>query len=221
VADDKGVIVDLAEMEALSGEFLKILGNRILVEDPRGKHFWSDGERYYPSQFELTTPEEVHLYVRFRHGYEVKPAFGERIARLGLTPANGPVPRPQSGEIVRHIGSSDSRCERQTIFLRSLFANLQGIDIFRIPDLVSFARDHFGIPITEQAKFALLARKMQLPQTVPTKYWSYQLPDVDGVVRKSTVAIDPNRIRREIANHLKPGALDTLAARTDFPASAQ
>lgn len=202
------IVVDLAEMEALSGQLLEILGGRILVEDPQGRHFWSDGDKYYPPQFELTTPEEIHDYVRFRHGYCVKPSYGERVAGLGIT--NGSYPRPRRDEIVRAIGSSDGRDSRQSIFLQALASNLRGIGIFSMPALASFIEEHFGIPKTTQAAFALLAKRAQVPTAVSGPSWHCPIIRSDGQTAGSTVAIDPNRIRREIKRHLAPA--DSVAA---------
>lgn len=190
------VIIDLSKLESLSGNFFKILDGRIVVEDPLGRHFLSEEGRYYPERFELTTPEEVQAYVQFRKGYQVKPSYGER------SHGNGVYAKPRSDEIVRRVGSSIGRDERQDIFLQALARNLQGIDIFDIPALASFIEDHFGIPKTTQAKFAFLARKVSTPDSIPTKYWSYAIVGSDGQIRKSAVAIDPNRIRREIRLHL-------------------
>lgn len=202
------IIVDLAEMEALSGQLLEILGGRILVEDPQGRHFWSDGNKYYPPQFELTTPEEIHDYVRFRHGYCVKPSYGERVAELSIT--DGSYPRPRRDEIVRAIGSSDGRDSRQSIFLQALAGNLRGIGIFSMPALASFIEEHFGIPKTTQAAFALLAKRAQVPTAVSGPSWHCPIIRSDGQTAGSTVAIDPNRIRREIRRHLTPA--DSVAA---------
>lgn len=196
------IVVDLAEMEALSAQLLEILGGRILVDDPHSRHFWSDGDKYYPPRFELTTPEEIHDYVRFRHGYQVKPSYGERVAGIGIT--NGSYPRPKRDEIVRLIGSSDGRDERQSIFLQALASNLREIGIFSIPALASFIEEHFGIPKTTQAAFALLAQRAQVPTTVSGKSWNCPIIRSDGQIAGSTVAIDPNRIRREIRRHLAP-----------------
>lgn len=196
------IVIDLAEMEALSGQLLEILGGRITVEDPNSRHFWSYGDKYYPPRFELTTPEEVHDYVRFRHGYQVKPSYGERIAGLGIT--NGSYPRPRRDEIVRAVGSSDGRDSRQSIFLQALASNLRRIGIFSMPALADFIEEHFGIPKTTQAAFALLAQRAQVPTAISGPSWHCPIIRSDGQTAGSTVAIDPNRIRREIKRHLAP-----------------
>lgn len=199
------VIINLGEMEALSGELLKILGGRIVVEDPQGRHFWNDGwERYYPPRFELTNPQEIHQYVRFRKGYQVKPSYGERVNGSGIHP------RPRPDEIVRRVGSSDGRDDRQSIFLQALARNLYGIGIFDMPALADFIENHFGIPKTTQARFAFLALRAKTPATIPTKYWSCPIIRSDGQTGGSTIAIDPNRIRRAIRKHLRP--VDSVAA---------
>lgn len=192
------VVMDVEKMLADSARLLELLGGKIVVQNPKSQHFWAEYSRnYFPPTSTLTTPQQIEDYIRFRHGYEVKPIYGERHTTY-------PFPKPTPDERVRKAGSSVDRSDRQNMFLQSLFNNIKGMSPLQMPAMIGFMGDSFGIPKTEIVKFGALYASIQTPRTLQPKYKNYNILRADGTVAKSAISIDPNQVRREIQIHLGP-----------------
>lgn len=192
------VVMDVEKMLAQSARLLELLGGKIVVQNPSGQHFWAEYSRnYFPPTSTLTTPQQIEDYIRFRHGYEVKPVYGERHTTY-------PFPKPTPDERVRKAGSSVDRSDRQNMFLKSLFSNIKDMSPLQMPAMIGFIGDSFGIPKTEIVKFGALYASIQPPRTLQPKYKTYNILRADGTVAKSAISIDPNQVRREIRTHLGP-----------------